>query len=214
MSLSDADALVHGGDDGAGRHSYAFRPRMIGAATRVVLDTRGAEGLLEWTVGATSGRTPLRDITRLRLRHELGQLGSSNFALLIEGRGLPRLRIGSVSRTGLTAVKDHGPAFIAFLNALHAALLRDSGRVRYEAGLPRWRWGGMLALSACCAAAICWLAALAFSEGQGTSALLIVGLSLVLAFPLAETLWRNRPGPYEPDALPQRLLPSVKPGKD
>lgn len=212
MTMTDADVLVHGGDDGAGRHSYAFRPRMIGAATRVVLDTRAEEAVLEWTVGARSGRIALRDITALRLRHEMGQLGSANFALLIEGRGLPTLRLGSMSRTGLTAVKDHGPAFRAFIAALHAALMREGAHVRYDAGLPEWRWGAMLMMAAICAAAIGWLAALAFSYGEGTSALLILGLSLVLAFPLAETLWRNRPGPYEPDAPPLRVLPHEKSG--
>ncbi|WP_029005198.1 hypothetical protein [Azorhizobium doebereinerae] len=207
MALSDPDTLVHGGDDGAGRHSYAYRPRMIGAATRVVLDTSAAEGALEWTVGARSGRLRLKDITRLRLRHDLGQLGSSSYALLIEGRGTPTLRLGSTSRTGLTAVKDHGPAFVAFLAALHAALAAQNIAVRYEAGLPAWRWWAMMALGLVTAAGIAWVVAAAFLSGMRTEGLVIIGLALVLAWPLVETLWRNRPGSYSPSAPPARLLP-------
>ncbi|MGU3493165.1 hypothetical protein ACLBXM_03895 [Xanthobacteraceae bacterium A53D] len=206
--LPKIDDLVHGGDDGAGQHSYAYRPRMIGAATRVVLDTRAAEGALDWTVGARSGRMLLKDIIRLRLRHELGQLGSASYALIIEARGHPAIRIGSHSRTGLTAVKEHGPAFVAFVHALHGALAREGLAPRFMAGLPAWRWWMMAACGGATGAGILWLAAMAFANGMKTEAWVTIALALVLGWPLTETLWRNRPGTYAPSAPPARLLPS------
>lgn len=194
-------------DEGEGRLAYAYRPRMMGAATRVVLDTRAAEGMLEWTVGARSGRLPLGGITRLRLRHELGQLGSASYALIIESRDQPTLRLGSHSRAGLTALKEHGPDFVRFLGALHDALAREGVGVRYVAGLPAWRWWAMMALGLVTGAGIVWLAAAAFMSGMRTEAWVTLGLALVLAWPLAETMWRNRPGDYSPSAPPPRLLP-------
>ncbi|GGF83401.1 hypothetical protein GCM10007301_49350 [Azorhizobium oxalatiphilum] len=204
MTASDTPVSL---DESEGRLTYTYRPRMAGAATRVVLDTRAAEGVLEWTVGAHSGRLPLKEITHLRLRHELGQFGGASYTLIIRAEGGLTLRLGSVSRTGLTGTVAQGPAFVGFLSALHAALGRERSAVRYDAGLPAWRWWLMLGLGSLTGVGVLWLALEAWRSGMGTEAAIMLGLAAVLCWPLAETLWRNTPGAYSPSAPPPRLLP-------
>ncbi len=187
--------------------AYGYRPRMAGAATRLTLDTGAAEPVLEWMVGPRSGRLPVKDITGLTLRYEPGQLGSANYALLIATRAGPSLRIGSVSRTGLTGVTDHRAGFVTFVTALHGALAATGAPVRYDAGLPVWRWRVMVALALVVGGALAWMAVSAVIAGLPIEAAIMVVLALVLAVPLAETLWRNVPGPYVPSAPPARLFP-------
>lgn len=207
MSGQDPHAGTVGLSRDADRLTYGYRPRMAGGATRLTLDTGPREAVLEWSVGPRTGRLAVKDITGLTLRYEPGQLGSANYALLIATRAGPALRIGSVSRTGLTGVTDHRADFTSFVSALHGALAAAGTPVAYAAGLPLWRWRIMVAVALVVGVLLAWMAVSAVIAGLPIEAAIMVVLASVLAWPLGETLWRNVPAAYAPSAPPARLFP-------
>lgn len=188
---TDADGLV-----------YAARPKMMGPGSRFRLH----DGMLDWAVGARSGRLALGDVVAVRLTYHPGQLASPNYEMRLKGRGGEDLKIGSLSRTSVTGVEDNRAAYAAFVRAVHGAL-PPKATIRFDGGLPSWRWGLMSVLGAITACGLIAVVASAVLNGQWTVAALMAVLCPLLGWPLAETLWRNTPAPYSPNALPTRLIP-------
>lgn len=186
-----------------GAVTYAARPKMIGPGSRFRLEN----GVLDWTMGARSGRLSLADVVSVQLSYHPGQLAAPNYEMRLKGRNGETLRVGSLSRTSVTSVEDNRAAFAAFVRAVHAGLPR-SGGIDFAAGLPAWRWWLMTALALVTCAGLVAVVASAVGQGQWTVAALMAILLPLLGWPLAETLWRNVPGPYSPDALPTRLMPA------
>lgn len=191
------------GSEESGGITYAARPRMIGPGSRFRLE----HGVLDWTIGARSGRLALKDVVAVRLTYHPGQLAAPNFEMRLKGRNGENLRVGSLSRTSITSVEDNRAAFSAFVRAVHAGLEGQTG-VAYSAGLPRWRWMLMSALGAVTAVGLLAVLASALGQAQWTVAALMAVLCPVLGWPLVETIWRNVPGDYSPEALPVRLMPA------
>lgn len=189
-------------EEGGGAVTYAARPRMIGPGSRFRLEN----GVLDWNVGSRSGRLPLSDVVAVRLCYHPGQLAAPNFEMRLKGRNGEMLRIGSLSRTSITSVEDNRAAFAGFVRAVHAGMA-GRGRTEFAAGLPRWRWWLMSALGVVTVCGLLAVLATALLDAQWTVAALLAILCPVLGWPLAETLWRNVPGTYSPEALPARLMP-------
>ncbi|MEP9366896.1 hypothetical protein [Xanthobacter sp. VNH20] len=183
---------------------YSFRPRLIGSGSRFRLDGE----TLHWAVGARSGALHLRDVVRVRLSYHPGQLASPNYQTVIHGKAGEKLTIGSLSRTSITNVDDHRKAYAAFIAALHGALRPYASAIVFDGGLPPWRWWLMSALAGVTALGLVAVLASALGNADWTVGALILVLCPLLAWPLAEMLWRNQPAPYSPSALPARLLPS------
>lgn len=188
---------------GGGAVTYSARPRMVGPGSRFHLEN----GILDWSIGARSGRLALADVVAVRLSYHPGQLAAPNFEMRLRGRNGESLRVGSLSRTSITSVEDNRAAFAAFVRAVHAGLNGNSATA-FDAGLARWRWGLMSALGAVTACGLLAVLASALAQNQWTVAAVMAVLCPVLGWPLAETLWRNVPGTYSPDALPARLMPA------
>ncbi|OYW40969.1 MAG: hypothetical protein B7Z45_04025, partial [Azorhizobium sp. 12-66-6] len=92
--------------------------------------------------------------------------------------------------------------------ALHAALQPHAGGIVFDGGLSPWRWWLMGGLAVITALGLVAVLASALRNADWTAGALIAVLCPLLAWPLWEMLWRNRPEPYSPSALPVRLLPS------
>ncbi|OYX86887.1 MAG: hypothetical protein B7X99_17480 [Rhizobiales bacterium 17-65-6] len=183
--------------------TYAARPRMIGPGSRFRL----CDGVLEWSVGVRSGTLRLADVTSVRLSYHPGQLAAPNYEMRLRGRDGTDLKIGSLSRTSITGVEDNRAAFSAFVRAVHSGLRGRAG-VDYAAGLPRWRWWLMSALAVVTGCGLLAVLFTAIGNAQWTVTAVLAILCPVLAWPLVETLWRNIPADYAPDALPPRLVPA------
>ncbi|MEP9378136.1 hypothetical protein ABLE91_15575 [Aquabacter sp. CN5-332] len=188
---TEADGLV-----------YAARPKMMGPGSRFRLH----DGVLDWTVGPRSGRLALADVASVRLSYHPGQLASPNYEMRLKGRGGEDLKIGSLSRTSVTGIEDNRRAYAAFVRAVHGAL-PPAASIRFDGGLPSWRWGLMSVLGAITACGLLAVLASAVLSGQWPVAALMAVLTPLLGWPLAETLWRNKPAPYSPNDLPTRLIP-------
>lgn len=191
-------------EDDAGALTYAFRSRMIGPGSRFRL----RDGVLEWDVGARSGRLTLADVTRVRLLYSPGQLASPMYEMRLTARSGETLRIGSLSRTAVAQVQDHRAQYLPFIQALHAGLAPHAAGITFSGGLPAWRWWLMAALGTFTFAGLLAVLATVVLAGQWPVAAVVVILSLLLGWPVAEMLWRNQPVTYAPSALPSRLVPA------
>lgn len=191
-------------EDDAGALTYAYRSRMIGPGSRFRL----RDGVLEWDVGARSGRLALADVTKVRLVYSPGQLASPMYEMRLTARSGETLRIGSLSRTSVTQVQDHRAQFLPFIRAVHAGLEPHATGITFLGGLPPWRWWLMAGLTTFTMAGLLAVLATVALASQWAVAAVVVILSLLLGWPVAEMLWRNQPVRYAPSALPSRLLPA------
>ncbi len=184
--------------------TYAYHPRLGGAGVALTLQ----DDALQWLVGPREGRLKLADIGRLTLRFQPAKFASATFELEILGREGTRLVVASASRTSLTAMRDQKADYLRFVRALHEALARAGVAVECRGGYGRARWGLMMVLGALAALGLAGVVAFAASQAQWSTAGLIALLSVIVAWPTAETLRRNRPLRYRLTELPARLLPA------
>lgn len=191
-------------EDDAGALTYAYRSRMIGPGSRFRL----RDGVLEWDVGARSGKLALSDVTRVRLTYQPGQLNSPMYEMRLTARTGETLRIGSLSRTSVTQVEDHRAAYVRFIRAIHAELASRGAGIDFLGGLPVWRWWLMAGVATFTSAGLLAVLATVVLAGQWPVAAVVIILGLLLGWPVGEMLWRNQPVRYGPSALPSRLVPA------
>lgn len=184
--------------------AYSYLPRLGGAGVRLAL----APGALDFAVGAKEGRLRLADIGEVRLRFQAAKFAGTAFEMELKARGGIELKIGSASRISLTGVRDQGADYAAFVRAFHAARAAAGGDCRYVGGFPAWRFRLMAVLGLATAAGLVAVIGFALAEGQGSAALFLGAMSLFLAWPTGQMVWRNRPVRYTPDAVPAHLLPA------
>lgn len=182
---------------------YMYRARMMGPVSRFCL----SGDHLDWSVGAQSGRLRLADVERVRLVYLPGQIVSPSYEVRLTTRAGLDLRIGSLSRTSMTLVEDNRAAYAQFLAALHGALAPHAGRIRFVAGFPVWRWRLLVGLGALTLAGVMTLLIRAMLAGEGGLAIVLCALGALLAWPILEMAWRNRPASYSPMDPPMRLAP-------
>ncbi|MFG1344287.1 hypothetical protein V5F59_05290 [Xanthobacter autotrophicus DSM 431] len=187
-----------------GGASYSYLPRLGGAGVRLTL----GPGVLLFAVGAKEGRLSLADIIEVRLRFQAAKFAGTAFEMELRGRDGTQLKIGSASRTSLTAVRDQGSAYAAFVRAFHAARGGAGGECRYIGGFPAWRFRLMAVLGVATVAGLVAVIGFALSERQWNAAVLLAALSAALAWPTGQMVWRNRPVRYRPEAVPAHLLPA------
>lgn len=189
--------------------AYACVARLGGVGVRL----RIATPMLEWTVGAQQGRIALADVVAVHLRFQAAKFGGSSYETEIVAQDGTRLRIGSVTRTSLTGVRDQKAEYAAFVRALHGVLAEDPpprrvGARIYRGGFPPWRFWMMAAMGSVAAAGLVAVVGLALAERQWTYALFLAALAAFVGWPTAELIWRNRPLDYTPQAIPAHLLPA------
>lgn len=184
--------------------SYGFLPRLGGSGVR--LDLTGTA--LDWTVGARAGHLALRDVRRVHLVFLPAKFATASFEMRIEGRGGERVLASSASRTALTRVETQGPAYLAFVEAFHRAVVEAGGNVEWIAGYGRARWWVMVVLGVLTLLALLVVLGMTLMEGQWVFSGLLGLFSAVLIWPMAEALWRNQPTVYPPSSPPPRLLPA------
>lgn len=183
--------------------TYAFLPRLGGAGVRLELHA----DVLEWDMGMRKGRLALKDVSRVHLLFQHAKFGSSCFEMRLEGREGTRLVASSVSRVALTRMEDQREAFTTFVRAFHKAVATSGAQVEWVGGYGRLRWNIMVALGLATLAALVAVLLMSMEGGQWMFIAIVSLFAVLLAWPMAEALWRNQPVHYGPEHLPQRLLP-------
>jgi len=186
------------GDD----FTYSYKSSLIGAA----FEFRLAGDALHWGKGGSQGRTPYRQIRRVRLGFRPLTTQNQRFVTEIWTDG-PKLTIASTSWKSMVEHERLDARYRAFVTELCRRIGAAGGQTVFQVGSP---------------AVVYWMGVVVFAGASLMLAGLIVralqtaawsGAAFVAAF-LGLFLWqagmffrRNRPGRFDPDAIPDSVLP-------
>lgn len=183
--------------------TYTFRPAALGTPWQFTL----GRDEISYHVGRKSGRVLLRDVRRVRMSFRPSTTLISRFRTEIWAPGAPKLDLQSMSWKSMIEQERRDAEYKAFIAELHRRLAGRGAAARYELGVyPAIYWVGV-GLFAIVALAIAGLIV------RGVQMRFWSGTAFVVLF-FAGFLWqagnyfhRNRPGRYDPLALPEELLP-------
>jgi hypothetical protein len=138
-------------------------------------------------------------------------LYTSRYRIEIRQRLGKRIWFSNISWRGMVEIDSNDAPFAAFVRQLCAAIAKASPKARFIAGEPAWRYAVVAAITAGLAVSLAYLAIAAVKTVNW-------GLMGLVAFVGGYTVWqmslwlrKNRPGSFDPLALPTDLLPTVKP---
>jgi hypothetical protein len=184
---------------------YTYRPSLLGAPA----EFRLSGDILYWTAGRGGGEVPLRNVRLLRMSYKPASMQPYRFVTELWAEGASRLVIVSSSWKNMVEQERLDAQYAAFITELHRRIARAAAPARFmQGGHPFLYWPALVffVLVALLLAAMVPHALQAHSIG---------GAAFIGAF-LALFLWqggnffrRNRPGHYQPDALPPELLPKA-----
>jgi hypothetical protein len=183
---------------------YANR-RAVGAVEhRFILED---DSLLVAREGGGTVRVPLAAIREIRLHYQPNRYESDVYECTVSTAG-DRWRIFSRYVRGALDFRDQGQEYRAFVTELCARRGRAAPPGRFSAGVSPGRFAGN-ALAAGAGTAFLLLALTLLPIGGS----LFIALRLVVILPLllVSVLWfvRNRPGRFDPNAIPASLLPKA-----
>jgi len=183
--------------------TYSYRPSLLGAAWEFNL----ANDCIEWRAGRRSGRTPFRDIRRLRMSFKPANMQWHRFLTEIWANGSPKLKIVSSSWKGMLEQERLDRSYSAFIAELHRRIALAGAPARFEQGShPLLYWPGLIAFAGV-ALGLALLVLLAL-QGQAKGGAAFIGGFLVLFLWQGGNFFRrNQPGLYRPEALPAELMP-------
>ena len=184
---------------------YAYKTSLMGAP----YEFRLAADALEWRKGPYEGRTPYGAVRRIRLGFRPMTMQNHRFLTEIWITDGPKLQIASTSWKSLVEHERFDAPYRAFVIELCRRIGAAKGQTLFETGSPVWiYWPGV----------IVFIAASLGLAGLIVRALMTEiwsGAAFVAAF-LALFLWqagnlfrRNRPGTFDPDAVPPLVLPKI-----
>jgi hypothetical protein len=185
--------------------AYSQNPRPIGfpityklAGDRLVVDSF-----------RRSDAVNLSAVERVRLTYEAGKLSSGFYKTALRLKDGRAVSLTSISWSSMVQSTNQAEAYRAFVAALIETIARLSPQARLEAGKPRFVWAAMAATSGLLVVAAAYIALRALMAGSTAGALVPLALSAVMAWQMVPVVWRNRPRPFTPDALPADLLGSA-----
>ena len=182
---------------------YSYRPSLLGAPWEFCL----RPDALEWRAGRHQGRTRYERITRVRLSYRPVTMQSRRFLAEIWVPDGPRLSISSSTWRSMVEQGNQVEAYGAFVRELHRRMAAAGTTARFEAGSPpALYWPGLAALGAAAVAIV--VVTVGAVRMHEWSAAALVGFFLALfAWQGGSFFYRNWPGRYRPDAVPEKLVP-------
>lgn len=207
-----ANDLPPAADDGLWRDHedrpiFRHKPKLIGPEIVFTLQDRE----IAWSDGRVSGGLPLHQIESVRLVFRPANLYTSRYRIELRQRLGKRIWFSNISWRGMVDVEAHDAPYAAFVRRLCSAIAKASPKAQFIAGEPAWRYLAVAAITAGLAVSLAYLALAALKTTNW-------GMLTLVAFIGGYTIWqmslwlrKNRPGRFDPLALPADLLPSVKP---
>jgi hypothetical protein len=116
--------------------------------------------------------------------------------------GSPKLQVVSVSLKGVFEQERLDRQYIDFIRTLHSRMIEAGATVEYQrGGNPLIIWTGFAVFTAVTIGML-WLVVRAMQEAE-------FGFTALFVWRGWNYFGRNRPGVYQPDALPALLLPKL-----
>ena len=159
-------------------------------------------------IGTVRNVLPLAEVASVALAYEPSRADLARYTCTITGRRGHVVQLQSTSYRGVADFVSQADAYRAFVLALHRALLPRAGEVRFGTGVSTSRY--LLNLGCLLVSLPLLLGVLAlFGTAIGIPAVLHLVLIAVLLPFVWKWMRRNRPGTYDPRALPDALLPAA-----
>jgi len=194
--------------DGTGNTiSYAYRPSVTGPVRVFSLSNDG----IDWAVGAMSGHVPYRHIRLVRMSYRPTSLQSQRFVteLWAEGEGLKttKLKIASCSWKSMAEQERLDRPYSVFLGELHRRMSATNVQARFEhGGHPLVYWPS-LTVFLVVGLGLAGLVARTLQAGATGGAAIVATFLALYLLQGGNFLRRNRPGRYQPEALPRAVMP-------
>lgn len=183
--------------------TYSFRPTLMGAGWTFAL----APDAIVWHVGGYSGRLPYDQIRQIRLSFRPMTMQSRRFVTEIWPQQGSKLTIASASWRSMIEMDRQDAPYCAFITELHRRMAQSRGTTVYTTGSPPLLYWPGLAVMIPAAVLIAGMAIGTLFDREWATAAIIAGFLAFFLWQIGTFFWRNRPGSYRPDALPEQVLP-------
>jgi hypothetical protein len=182
--------------------SYSYKSSVIGAP----FEFRLASDVLHWGKGGSRGRTPYRQIRRVRLGFRPMTMQNHRFITEIWTDG-PKLTIASTSWKSMVEHERLDAPYRAFVAELCRRIGAAGGRTVFQTGSPvLLYWIGVIVFVGA-TLALAGLIVRALQIGAWSGAAFIAAFLGLFLWQAGNFFRRNRPGPFRPDAIPESVLP-------
>jgi len=193
-SPADLDALP----------TYSFRSSAMGTTHTFRL---GPDALY-FEVGYQAGSISYYTIRRLRLSFKPMSLASYRFIAEIWSDNTPKLTISSTSWRSVVEQQRQDAAYSAFVRELVRRIGASGSAAELNTGSSPFTYWPGLAICAVLILALPWIVYRGIEAGTYGGAALVAALLALFAWQMGNLFWRNRPGVFQPDAIPPRVLPA------
>ena len=193
-------------DPETGDPIYAYKRSLIGGAYMFRL----TPDAVEWSMGPRTVRFPYASVRRVRMSFKPMTMQNHRFVTEVWSDSGPKAEIASTSWKSLVEQERLDAAYRGFVMELHRRLAKAAPQARYITGVqPVLYWPGVLLFFGMSGAFI-WLLGQALLQSQLSGAALVAVFMGLIGWQMGAFFWRNRPGSYRPDALPEIVLPKPK----
>jgi hypothetical protein len=194
------DSAVTGGD-----LVYVYKTSLMGAP----YEFRLAADALEWRKGPYSGRTPYDRIRRIRLGFRPMTMQNYRFVGEIWTTDGPKLQIASTSWKSLVEHERLDGAYRVFVTELCRRVGAAGGSTAFETGSPVFLyWPGVVVFLGA-SLALAALTVRALTEKAWGAAAFIAAFLAYFLWQAGMFFHRNRPGRFDPAAVPPQVLPKA-----
>lgn len=182
---------------------YSHRPKPFAAELELELT---AHELIA-TRGRSIQRFPLTAIERVTLRFSPRNTAHRAFACSVRATDGKSVTFDSLSWKSLIETEKQNDDYTRFVTALCARAEQARPQVELVAGVPAWKFWGMLVAGLGTLAALFALAIYSLVDRSWLAAGLAVALFGYLGFWMRDYLTRNRPARFQAGAMPALVLP-------
>ncbi len=183
--------------------TYAYRPSLMGAP----FEFRLARDAFHWRKGRFEGHAPYDRIRRIRLSFRPITMQTYRFLAEVWPQGGPKLTISSTSWRNLVEHERLDVAYVAFITELHRRIAAAGGRTVFDAGTPPLVFWPGVVIFVGVSLAMAALTVRAIQVQAWGAAAFIGGFLALFLWQAGGFFRRNRPGRYDPMALPEAVLP-------
>jgi hypothetical protein len=182
--------------------TYAYKSSLMGAP----FEFRLAVDALHWGKGGSRGRIPYRQIRRVRLLYRPMTMQNHRFVAEIWSAG-PKLIIASTSWKSMMEHERLDTRYRSFVAELCRRIGAAGGQTVFQTGSPPVIYWMGVAVFVGASLALAALIVRALQSGAWEGAAFIAAFLGLFLWQAGAFFRRNRPGPFDPDAIPESVLP-------
>ena len=189
----------------SGAFAYVYKSSLMGAP----LEFHLAPDALEWRKGGMAGRTPYRDVRRIRLSFRPMTMQNYRFVTDVWPDSGPKLQIASTSWKSLVEHQRLDAEYSAFVSELSRRVGAAGGNTAFDTGSPAFLYWPGVVIFIGAAFALAALSVRALQQQAWGGAAFIAAFFALFLYQAGNFFRRNRPGTFRPDAVPPLLLPKA-----